>query len=340
MGTAADKGRLLEQRVAEFFRSNGYAATCNEIVEGRSGSRHEIDVLAEKSDALTTYRVAIECKAWQTPIEKDVVSKLHYILGDSGFNKGIIVSLAGARSGAVTTASDLGIELWGPEELRKHLGDASVADLNVSTSSANTTVSWGYKFGVAASAAEKMIRSSGKGRLNLRKLEEFVWFLPLWVPAYCIKLTVAQPEVKRFKTRLRSATIVNLYESYSGKFLARANGSWEQIDIESRSSLRPLLKDTKIHTTIRKTEQAYQKVSTPTAKERHAANLARLGIPTPCASVSIDSTSTVHLPYFVGILGTPSGQRVVAVDGRNGHISDRMTDMLTSNLAVMRDQLA
>ena len=85
-------GRQLEQRVAAFFATNGYATRCNEILEGRSGGRHEIDVLAEKSDALTTYRVAVECKAWQQPIEKDVVSKLHYVLSDLGLSKGIVVS--------------------------------------------------------------------------------------------------------------------------------------------------------------------------------------------------------------------------------------------------------
>src|SRR4051794_10162837 len=101
-------GRDLEQRIAAFFGQNGYTTQCNAFVEGRSGGRHEIDVLAEKSDALTTYRVAVECKAWQAPIEKDVVSKLHYVVNDAGLSKGIIVSLGGARSGADRTAADLG----------------------------------------------------------------------------------------------------------------------------------------------------------------------------------------------------------------------------------------
>lgn len=117
--------------MAEYFRSHGYEARCNEVLEGRSGGRHEIDVLAEKSDPLTTYRVAVECKAWKQPIKKDVVSKLNYIVGDLGLNKGIIVSLSGWRSGADRTAVDLGIDLWGPDELRRHLGDSAAGELSV-----------------------------------------------------------------------------------------------------------------------------------------------------------------------------------------------------------------
>src|SRR5262245_42805170 len=89
--SAAETGRRLEQQMAVFFQTHGYAARCNEVLEGRSGGRHEIDVYAEKSDALTTFRVAVECKAWQHPIEKDVVSKLHYVMTDLGLSKGIIV---------------------------------------------------------------------------------------------------------------------------------------------------------------------------------------------------------------------------------------------------------
>ena len=100
-------GRDLEQRVAAFLAGHGYATRCNVVLEGRSGGRHEIDVLAEKSDALTTFRVGVECKAWQQPIEKDVISKLHYVAGDLGLNKAIVVSLAGCRSGAQKAADDL-----------------------------------------------------------------------------------------------------------------------------------------------------------------------------------------------------------------------------------------
>src|SRR5262249_20729690 len=74
--TAADRAQLLEERIGEHFAAHGYLVRRRVQAEGRSGGRHEIDVLAEKSDPLTTFRLAVECKAWGSPIEKDVVSKL------------------------------------------------------------------------------------------------------------------------------------------------------------------------------------------------------------------------------------------------------------------------
>ena len=76
MGDSTEKGRVLESQVAKYFLFNSYQAQLNVILEGRSGGRHECDVLAEKSDGIMTYRVVVECKAWDTPIEKDVVAKL------------------------------------------------------------------------------------------------------------------------------------------------------------------------------------------------------------------------------------------------------------------------
>lgn len=326
--------------MASFFRSHGYEARCNEILEGRSGGRHEVDVLAEKTDALTTFRVAVECKAWQQPIEKDVVSKLHYVLGDLGLNKGIVVSLGGCRSGAERTASDLGIELWGPEELRRHLGETAAAVLNVSPSSSDNTLAWGHSVTTTPEVAEAIIRSAGKGRMSLRTLEEVQWFSLLWVPAYAVRLSVAQPATKRRKTRLQSATIDNVYEALGGSFIGRAQAAWEQIEVDSRLSLPAAVRDTRVHSELRKALKGYEKVASPSAVQRHAANLLHLGVPTPCSSLSIEQTSLVHLPYWTGILSTRRQQRVVAVAGRSGQISDPISRVLTANLSQIRAKFA
>lgn len=338
MSTSAETGRLLEQRVAEFFRSHGYAATCNEIIEGRSGGRHEVDVLAEKSDSLTTYRVAVECKAWQTPIEKDVVTKLHYILGDLGLHKGIIVCLAGSRSGAKRTASDLGLELWGPEEIRKHLGDAAFAELDVPDST-NMTMSLGQDFVAPALQAEKAIARSRIGRWSFGATEEVTWFAPVWLPAYCVTLTITQPERKRGRTKLRAMELNNLYDALGGRYLGSVSGDWERIEMPDRGALRPALRDTKVHAALRKAEQGYQKVTSEAAIQRHIAKLRDLGIPAPVRSTSIDATALVYLPFYLGILVNDSGQRVVAVDGVSGVVSDEVTELLTANLSLVREQL-
>jgi hypothetical protein len=64
--------------------------------------------------------------------------------GDLGLSKGIVVSLAARRSGAERTAGDRGVELWGPDELRRHLGESATAELGVPSSVANASVTWGY----------------------------------------------------------------------------------------------------------------------------------------------------------------------------------------------------
>ena len=70
---SSEKGRGLEEKIEKYFQLNGYQTRRNVILEGKSGGRHEIDILAEKSDAVTTVRIMVECKAWDKPIEKDVV---------------------------------------------------------------------------------------------------------------------------------------------------------------------------------------------------------------------------------------------------------------------------
>src|SRR4051812_13418344 len=81
--------RALEGAIGEYFKSNGYQVQLNVISEGRSGGRHELDVLAIKSDGVADFRVMIECKCWNTPIEKDVVSKAAHAVADLGLNKAI-----------------------------------------------------------------------------------------------------------------------------------------------------------------------------------------------------------------------------------------------------------
>ena len=51
---ALDKGRELERKIEKYLQLNGYSTKRNVVLEGKSGGKHEIDVLAEKSDEVTT----------------------------------------------------------------------------------------------------------------------------------------------------------------------------------------------------------------------------------------------------------------------------------------------
>jgi len=90
----------------------------------------------------------------------------------------------------------------------------------------------------------------------------------------------------------------------------------------------------------RKTLQDYERVSSPSAVRRHSAKLAQYGLPVPCSSLSIDQTSVVHLPNFVGILESDGRHRVVAVSGSSGEVSDPVSRLLTEHIARVRPLLA
>lgn len=326
--------------MAGFFTENGYDARLNAVLEGRSGGRHEVDVLAEKSDALTTFRVAVECKAWQQPIEKDVVSKLHYVVSDLGLNKGIVVSTGGWRSGAQRTATDLGIELWGPDELARHLGEPAAASVGVSTPAVGTNEVTGLPVCSSRDSASRLVRSAGKGRLNLLTREELSWLAQLWVPGYSVRLTVAQQQQRRLRSRLSSVTFDGLYEALGGTYLGPAPTEWSRQSVELRLTLPATVRETKVHAALRSALRSYLKVTSESAVERHEASLHNLGVPVPCESLSIEATHAVHLPYWVGILQSGAQQRVVAVDAHSGFESEPMSAVLTANLAQIRAHFA
>ncbi|MEZ5382122.1 MAG: restriction endonuclease [Microthrixaceae bacterium] len=340
MVSPAESGRQLEVRMAAFFAENGYETRLNAVLEGRSGGQHEVDVLADKADALTSFRVAVECKAWQQPIEKDVVSKLHYVVSDLGLNKGIVVSTGGWRSGAQRTAADLGIELWGPDELARHLGEPAAANLGASIPAPGTKEVTGLPVCSSRDAADRLVRSAGKGRLNLLTREELAWFTQLWVPGYCVRLTVAREQQRRLRSRLSSVTSDGLYEALSGTYLGPAPTEWSCELVEPRLALPASVRETKVHGALRAALRSYQKVTSAPAVQRHEATLHHLGVPVPCASLSIESTHPVHLPYWVGILQSGAQQRVVAVDAHLGTESEPMSAVLTANLPQIRAHFA
>ena len=71
----------------------GHGRECK--VKGKSGVKHQIDVLISHSDGIHDYLTAIECKYWNKNIDKDIIMKVEQIVKDCNFNKGIIVTKNG-----------------------------------------------------------------------------------------------------------------------------------------------------------------------------------------------------------------------------------------------------
>ena len=118
----ARRGAALEAVIQAYFARHGYDTQANQVVQGRSGNAHELDVVARRSDTLTEYVTVVEAKAWGARVGKDVVAKLAYVLADLGLHKGIIAAPGGFSSGATVAARELGIELWDGAELERRLG--------------------------------------------------------------------------------------------------------------------------------------------------------------------------------------------------------------------------
>lgn len=330
MPNSTDKGRMLEERIAAYFTSAAYAVNCNQVLVGRSGGGHEIDILAEKTGPLMTVRVMVECKAWNRPIEKDVISKVDYIIKDLGLNKGIIVSLNGWRSGALQAAGELGIDLWGPAELSLQLGNSVVSQLNIASRTPEHAL--GYPFLANEANAEQKVVSSGKALFGLRTVETLVRVKPAWLPVYRVHITVS----RLVKQALRREKVINVpqmnaYDAVTGLLVGLPPIAPIAIELTS-GVLAPRLKPVQITASLESQIKSFGKLRQAAALERTAHQLAVLGIATPLHSLTIEAVDLVYLPYFVGLLDSGDTRRIVAVSGTSGEIRDAIGTALTGQL--------
>lgn len=330
---------MLEERVAASFAAHGYDVRTNVVLQGRSGGRHEIDVLATKDDGVTSYTVAVECKAWRAPIEKDVIAKLRLVLDDLGINKGIVVGLAGGRSGAHLAADDHGIEVWDRAELAARLGP----DLAGGTAPGHEADGGaGEEWGLAPRLDPPAGLRALEGRLRRkprRDREELRWAALVWLPAYAMRLTTSQHQVLRRGTQLTSSTLDGVYEAVAGTYLGPPERPWEVVTPDGRPRLRPVLRPSQVQQEMVKAVKAYARVSTAAALERHGQVLAGLGLPVPCESLTVDACAEVLVPYHLGIAGSWAGERVVAVSAASGAPATGLGRALTRDVSRLRAEL-
>jgi hypothetical protein len=331
-----EKGRQLEERIGAFFALNGYETQRNVILEGRSGGRHEIDVLAEKSDGVVTFRVAVECKAWHLPIEKDVVTKFAYVIGDLGLNKGIIVSLHGWRVGAEQAAQQLGLELWGPQEIEKKLGQVALAEFEAAPAG---RVAQGFPLRVSEQSALAIVYKQTKGFLGLAR-EDIAWGSFVWLPFHLMEINVSKQQKERFRrTAVKTTTLWNLYDALAGKWYRQYQAQPGLIEVQISAHIPPRVKEREIAAAIRKAFQKLSSVVTESALARHARRLQSLGIPPDAQGVSFDYANQIYLPFYAAVLERRGARRVVAVDGYEGTASEAMGPVLTSTLSYLEEAL-
>lgn len=329
-----EKGHELERKIEKFFQLNGYATQRNVVLEGKSGGKHEIDILAEKSDGITTFRVMAECKAWNKPIEKDVVSKVAYVVRDLGLNKAIIVSLKGWRIGAEKSANELGIELWGSNEIEQRLGKVVVAELETIEFK---KVGEGFPFSVTEEQIMSLVEKESKGTFGFGK-EEIVWVKPIWLPCYVFQISCSKQE-GRIRKNVKTTRIWNFYEALMGSWFHRFVNEPPLKEVEVESLIQPRVKDSKIKNDIIKAFEKGLEVSTPRARQRYAQKLRALGVPLPVTGISIDNVTEAFYPFYGALLRKDGKERVVAVDGITGNLSKTIGYALTTNLSYVAETL-
>lgn len=208
--SAQERGSQLEQNVAEFYRHSGYEAHTNLRITGRSGVTHEVDVLAEKSDGVSTFRVGIECKSWARPIDKEVVAKTAYVFEDLGIGNRVIIASGGATESARIAAEVHSVDIWTLDALDARLRDAGLTlgdhrpDRYVIPASAvaHTGAEWHR---TRNEAIESLI---GRG-------EELIVTSRLWVPRVVMEWQLGI-ETGIFRKRRSSMRAVNYIEAILG----------------------------------------------------------------------------------------------------------------------------
>lgn len=117
------KGAKFEDFVAYVYQSLLDLNDCASIVSKRAkvkgfdGLEGEIDVYYEFEHLNLTYRVAIECKDWNTPVTAKEVRDFYAKIEKLNNVAGVMISTSGYQSGAIEWAKGRGIILMTQEDL-------------------------------------------------------------------------------------------------------------------------------------------------------------------------------------------------------------------------------
>ena len=331
--TDLEKGTQLEGDIAGVFAAHGYRVETNVVREGRGGTRHEIDVLAEKTDDLLTLTVAIECKAWSSPIDKAVVSKFADVCHDLGIGNPLVVSLNGSQPGALAMAEQRGVTIWGQDEIARHIGSSSVLDLQ------NRPMVQEVAFPrlLTTADAEAIIAKDTGGRLGIGR-SEVVWQGPAWIPVAVVQLTLRKIGPLQRKAATSQAWAV--YDLVGGTFVTRLEAEPDRVPVElDGPKLDQPLKTSEPAKTLSTVIGKWDKVTSDAAKEKYRGQMGRLGVP-DWHTATVGTTQPYLYPVHLAIARRNDLERVVAVDAFRSRIDDDLGSELSNQIAGVRTALS
>lgn len=328
--TDREKGARFEQQVARALNADGYDTATNQWREGRSGVKHEIDVIGRKAEGGTATELLVECKAWESAVTKDVVFKFSGILDDLGLRGGVIAALNGFTADAETMANAHGITLWDSGELDRRLGRAATTALS---SRGPTAATVGFRRTTSTEDARAMVLQATRGLLGK---EVVVWSEDLWLPIAYVQLALTT-EVGVIRKTRQTERRWNAYDLVSGNVVRWRTQEHEgaSVDVDGRLVNGPVKVDQPAKD-IDKAIYKLRSVSSETAINKHAATVAALGVPTNC-KVVVESTKKWVFPIHVAVAQRRNVERLIVIDCFEGKVHDLMTSSLTPHGGRIRD---
>jgi hypothetical protein len=101
-----------EKLVATLHETGEVSVEHNAVLQGRSGAPRQIDVLIRHKQGLYEHLVIVECKYWNSAVERLHVDALATTVREVGAARGVIFSTKGFQSGAITQAKAENIDLF------------------------------------------------------------------------------------------------------------------------------------------------------------------------------------------------------------------------------------
>jgi hypothetical protein len=326
--TGRDPGKAanLAQSVAEYLAHHGYRVARDVSMKGRSGANHTVDVLAEKSDEVTTYRLLVHTRSWDQSVDRDVVAGVHLMASDLGMSKAIVLGARHWPQGAETAARRLGVELWGPVEIEGRLGRLPDPE----TGSALASIR-GLRVNVSEQTARDMANRQRRGKLGVNR-EEVVWIRPYWLPFLPVRVRHTRDEGGRFsRTAPRTRIYVNIYEALGGQLYDQWDREPETVRI-TENRVRPKITSYSIVAEIEETAKRLSEARTPQQYERQDLSLNTLGIPTPVSFFELTAEEEIYLPHYLALMRNKTGERILAINAATGAVSEEVGVMAMKHL--------
>jgi Restriction endonuclease len=329
-----ERGRMFEHLIDALFRAHGFATHTNAIVVGRSGARHELDILASRREDLLETRVGVECKNWAHPIDTAVVARARLIRDDIGLGQMVIACAGGATPAARTTAAQSGITLWERAELETRLGAAAIAALGPAPTSAARR---GVARRIELARAERTLQAEMRGPLGITRAQ-VRWLGNAWIPLLEVRFGCGERAGLRQRLRVRAA--YTTYEALTGAACWTSAGPVARAEdlVDPAPTLTANVGATALAAELTRLIDRSETLVQPTARERHDDACRALMMPA-AAYVSVDEITAVDWPICLAIVDDRRGSRALVVDATRGRVDADLGERCTAQLASVVEQL-